>query len=138
MTETDRQAQPSNRPKWHITIAIMIVIFEVISIVQTLQLPDSIRQQLTIIVNFQIVFGIIWSMVFLFALYFLLQRHPKAQRLTSWLVISFVGYRLLRLIVFVQADYDRQRLLFLSLFILLVCSVPIWKLLQPDRDSNHT
>jgi hypothetical protein len=48
------------------------------------------------------------------------QRQPRARVYTAGLMIGFALYSLLRLIVFTQADYDRQRLPFLSIITSLI------------------
>lgn len=67
--------------------------------------------------------GTIWGALFGLASLELVRRRRRAVRVFAWLVIGFSLYSLGRLVVFAQADYDRQRLPFLvaitAVFIIL-------------------
>lgn len=58
-------------------------------------------------------FGIAWVIASIIVMIRLARRRPYAAAAAGWLLVGLVGYGLLRLVLFAQADYDRGRLPFL-------------------------
>jgi hypothetical protein len=68
-----------------------------------------------------------------FVTYTLIRHKPRALQYAAWLVIGFVTYSLARLLIFVRADYDQQRLPFLLIAAFIALIIPTAFILRPTR-----
>lgn len=128
-------------------LLVILMLFQIISLLRVLQLPTSIRAGLQFAPWFQAMLALIWVLLFAVAIVMILRQQRDASQFSSWLIIGFMIYSLLRLIIFAQADYDRQRLPMLAAMTMILLAIPIITLLQPtlhrgrrreeDNDSEY-
>lgn len=85
----------------------------------------------------QVIIAGIWAILFTHALIRMGKRQANALRYSGWLIIGFVFSRLLQTALFVQADYDRNRLGFLLVVTLVILVVPILLLIQQRENSTQ-
>lgn len=133
MIETSEQPPTHKRPRWLIVIALTLAIYQGLAAINGLQQPGVLGIDLGQVGLLQVVTGVVWAVLFLTAAYRLFSHARRARQFFYVLLIAFVVYSLLRLILFAEADYDRQRLPFLILLTAFVCSIPLWRLLHPGE-----
>ena len=85
----------------------------------------------------QLIMAILWVGLFVHALIKMGKNRPNALRYSSWLIVIFVFSRLIQTILFVQADYDRNRLGFLIMVTLVILAVPILLLMQQEKNGTQ-
>lgn len=112
-----------NRLGCQVIFLAILMLFQIISAVRVLQLPESIQPLLVFPPTLQAILAIAWVLLFLIAIVFHLRGQQIAGQYSNGLIIGFFGYSLLRVIVFAQADYDRNRTPLLIL-VALVTVVP--------------
>ncbi len=116
------------RPLWFIIISCFILLYQIVWLASVLQLPDDLKNQISLSVPFEVVISGIIVTFFTIGLRALILMRRWAFRYTLVGIGILWGTILLRLIIFTEADYDRQRLPFLIMtFVIiggLVC-VPI-------------
>jgi hypothetical protein len=129
MSENTRHAYP---PPVMIFTA-MITLVEVGSVVEALRIPADLSAQVSAPAALDMTAGVVWVLIFALATALLARGKPRAGRLTAWAVIAFGLYTLAHLMMFVRADYDRQRLPFL----LAICGgtmlIPVLYLIRAAR-----
>ena len=84
---------------------------------------------------FEFIASVIWGFLSAFVTVSLVRRHPLALYYTKWLVIGLTAYNITRWIVFVRADYDRQRLPFLLIIAIIVILTAL--VLRPTENSGN-
>ena len=85
----------------------------------------------------QLGMAIVWSILFAYALIRIGKKQAHALRYSAWLVVIFIVTRLIQTIIFVQADYDRNRLGFLIMVTLVILAVPILLLMQQEKNGTQ-
>jgi hypothetical protein len=125
---------PSRHP-FLILICMSLALFQIITALQVLQLPDAVASAVSIPVAWQVGLSTGWSLLFFVAALTLFYRKRWSVRLAGALIVLFVLYSLLRLVVFARADYDRARLPFLMMITVLLLALPVWRLMRPSRDA---
>ncbi len=111
---------PDKRPILIVTLSLILVLYHITGAFQVLQLPESIGVHTSIPPIVQAVLHMGWAIVFTLNAVLLLRRQRNAMRFNQGAWVLFICYGLARLLLFAQADYDRQRLPFL-----LILTVPL-------------
>lgn len=91
----------------------LLVITQAGFVVRLLRLPDGVGGDLALSPIAQMIGAGFWALIFAWAAYSLLSGQRRGVNRALWLVIGFILYSVLRLLLFAQADYDRQRFPFL-------------------------
>ena len=115
MTEPPR---PPARPWRLILLLAALALFQAGAALQAITTPPEIAAQIRLPLGLQFVAGTLWALLFAFITVNLVRR--QTQTLTTWALLGFVTYSLLRLLLFTQADYDQQRQPFLILITLVI------------------
>lgn len=113
-------ATATRRPGCQMILLIILVLFQIISALHVLQLPESIRTVVQFAPWLQAVLAFVWVLCFSVAIVAHLRRDQRATQWGNVLIIGFFGYSLLRLIIGASADYDRQRLPLLIAITLII------------------
>ena len=79
----------------------------------------------------------LWAILFVHATIRIGKNSPYALRYSGWLIVIFAISRLIQTIVFVQADYDRNRLGFLIIVTLMILAVPLMLLIQQRENGTQ-
>jgi hypothetical protein len=114
------------RRRRFIVVSVFISVFQILSAIRVLQIPDELAVQVSLALPLEFVMGALWGLTFALASVLLVQNRRYALRYTLWLIVGFVLYSTTRLLVFTRADYDRQRLPFLlavTLVIVLILTI---------------
>ena len=82
----------------------------------------------------QVGMSLIWLVIILWAAYVVLRK--KAYDSGINIIIAYLVFRLLLVMVFAQADYDRNRIPFLLLVMLFLLLIPLLRWLM--RGGSHT
>jgi uncharacterized membrane protein YhaH (DUF805 family) len=101
-------------------ITIALSLFQFVAAIRTLQLPDDLP--VSLLIPLEVAAGFSWGLLFALATVALILYKPYAARFALWLTLSFLVYSVIRLTLFAQSDYDRQRLPFLivTLFVIII------------------
>lgn len=81
--------------------------------------------------------ALLWVILFSHAALQLWRKHEGIIRYSHYLIIAFVLSSLLQTALFVQADYNRNRIAFQVMVTLLISIVPILLLLRQSRAGTH-
>ncbi len=119
--------------RWLAVITGILMIIEAGAAVHSLYIAPGLEAQVSLSPPLEFVASAIWGLLAAFVTVTLVRRKARALIYAAWLLIGFIGYSLARLAIFVQADYDQQRLpfLFVAAFILLL--IPTVFILRPVR-----
>lgn len=85
----------------------------------------------------QVSIASLWVILFTHAAIRMGKKQPYALRYSGWLIVSFILSRLIQTALFVQADYDRNRLGFLVVITLVILAVPILLLIQQRENGTQ-
>ena len=111
------------RPLWLIAFTCLMMLYQIAWMLNVLQLPDDLKAQISLSVPLEVIVSLVIVILFTFGLYALVAKREWAIRYTIGVFGLQIGYTLLRLILFADADYDRQRLPFLLILFSIVCGV---------------
>jgi FtsH-binding integral membrane protein len=107
-------------------LMFLLALVQVGAAVRVLQLPPDVVDSLNLPASIQFAAGVIWALVFAAGAVSLWRRGQTALKRALWLLVVFMIYSAVRLAIFAQADYDRQRLPFvLGLAALLLTAVAL-------------
>ena len=101
---------PIHRRRW-LLLTSCLLLLQIVSILRVLQIPDTVGHSL--VIPLEVMAGVMWTIMMFIAIIMLNRHKAYAIRYTMAAIGGFMLYRLLRLFLFVRADYDRQRLPFL-------------------------
>lgn len=119
MTQSDQSSTPA-RNIWLIMFSCFMILYQILWISRVLTSSDRLQEQLKLNIPLEIANSILFVSLFTLGLRALIVRADYAVRYTIGVFVGLIGVTVLRLMLFAQADYDRQRLLFLVLFIGIV------------------
>lgn len=116
-------------------LAFCCAFYQINSAREGLLLPESITAALPYPIWSQILLQIPWGLLFCAAGVSLLQGRARARRLIAMLFMAFIGYNAARWLLFVQADYERNRLPLLlisagGLLLVMIVFLRNWQ--EPD------
>lgn len=119
------------RPLWFIILTCFILLYQIVWLMSVLQLPDDLKTKISLSLPYEIITSAVIVTFFTIGLRALILTRAWAIRYTlGGIGILWVSI-LLRLILFAEADYDRQRLPFLIMTCVIVCGlVAVPKLLK--------
>lgn len=128
----------ASRHPFLILVCLILALFQIITALAVLQLPDAVAPAVSIPGMLQVVLSACWALVFFtVAVRLFYRKRRSVWQAGGWMVL-FVLYSLLRLVVFARADYDRERLPFLIIITVLLLALPVWRLLRLQRDAQPT
>jgi hypothetical protein len=107
---------------WLILITSLLALSQLYAVLYILRLPAEIAQNLNLPLIIQISVSALWALIFVWADISLIRQRPRAVNRILYLIAVFVVYSLLRLLLFAQSDYDRQRFPFL-LALVIFCTI---------------
>lgn len=106
---------------WLIILTCIMMLYQIVWIGRVLSLPDNLKERISLVVPLEVAISILFVTLFTYGLRALIVRTTYAVRYTIVILGLLIGYSLLRLILFAEADYDRQRLPFLVILFSIVC-----------------
>lgn len=98
----------------------LLLLMQLGAVLRALQLPADLNSQLSFTRPMLIITAILWSGMFGWAFYQCVRGKSYAVNRALWIICGFMLYSAGRLVIFTQADYDRQRLPFLVVMILIL------------------
>lgn len=135
---TTRPARRSAGTWWLCALTGALTLFQAAALLRALRLPADLAAAVSLPGALAPVGAGAWTLFFALLTVNLWQLRPRAVRQTAWAVIAFMVYNAARLVVYAQADYDRQRLPAALLALGLACVVPALYLLRrpPNQPGN--
>jgi hypothetical protein len=129
---------------WLAAITGSLAIIEIGAAIHVLYIAPGPAEQISLSIPLEFATSVAWGVLSAIVTFTLVRRKPRALRYATWLVIGFIGYSLARLLIFVRADYDQQRLpfLFVAAFIMLLIPTafimhPVRVTAQPTENSGN-
>jgi hypothetical protein len=119
MIRNEPNASP-RRPRVLLALTAFLTIFQVGAAVHGLQIPAALTAQVSLVLPLEFGAGLVWALVAGICFWRLWTRRRNARLYALWLVGVFSIYSLARLFLFTRADYDRGRLGFLTLAIIIL------------------
>jgi hypothetical protein len=110
------------RSRWFIILMGLLALFQGGAAVRVLHIALDLTAQISLSLPLEFVVSLLWTAAAALAVRGLWLRKPGAERHARAVLVGFVGYSLLRLILFAQASYDRGRLPFLLIVGGLLCA----------------
>lgn len=108
--------EPVSRPYGLISVMVLLMIYNIGAVVSAWQLRDIVSSNA---VWLHIVGSVFWIGVFIWVTSSL-WRGERSKHRALMLIIAFALYNIVRLGVFTQAEYDRQRLPFVLVMTILI------------------
>ncbi|MGB1286295.1 MAG: hypothetical protein ACPG7F_07180 [Aggregatilineales bacterium] len=105
---------------WALFLTVIFALFQITNAFTVLQHPEAITAFVSSPVWLNSTLSLLWAGLFGFAALRLVRMRQNAIGYTVRLFMLFAAYSLLRLILFTQADYDRNRLPFLIIIVLML------------------
>jgi len=131
----DNKAESASNSGCMIFISGILAVYQTIFAFLVLQQTDIVMK-LAFRAEVQAVIAGFWAAMFMIATVTLVRHKPYALRYSGWLLITFVVYNLLKMFVFAQADYDRNRLAILTILSAAIIIVPLL-LVLPTKARNQ-
>jgi prolipoprotein diacylglyceryltransferase len=111
----------TTRRSWSLIVIIGLLLFsQAGAVLNALRIPSEVAHNLSLPPYVQVIAAIFWTLLFGWVAISLLRRNPLAVKRAFLSVVVFVAYSVLRVLIFAQSDYDRQRFPFLLALSLLL------------------
>jgi hypothetical protein len=136
----DNASQPAASlgcSRWLAALTGTLTIIEAGAAVHSLYIAPGAAAQVSLSIPLEFTANVAWAVVSAFVTFALVRRKQQSVHYAAWLVISFIGYSLARLLIFARADYDHQRLPFLFVAAFIVLLIPTTFILRPVRVAAH-
>jgi hypothetical protein len=114
---------PPRRPRYTRVLVLFLVILATIQIgsaVRAVMLPPDVAARVSLNPALEIVGGTLWAGLSALAAWRLARGLHHARRWAVLLLTGFAGYTVMRLVAFAQADYDRARIVFLGIMLMVI------------------
>jgi hypothetical protein len=116
----------------------LLAVFQAGAAFQVLRIPGELAAQISIPLPLEFITSGLWACLAAIVTIGLWQRRRGVEKKAVGLLIAFMIYSLLRLIVFARADYDRGRLVFLTLLLIVITAyIVIRSFLSSKRHSTE-
>ena len=119
--------------RWLILLTSLLTLFQIGSAMRVLQLPGDLAGQISLSLPLELAASLVWALVFGWLTLTLVQNKEHALGYSGWGLVAFVIYSVARLLIFAQADYDRQRLPFALAAAVILSAILNMALLRPAR-----
>lgn len=116
-------AVKSRRSRWLTGLAALLAIFQASAAWRALNITDELRALVSLPTAPEFATGAAWALIWLLAAINLWRGRARARFYTACAGVGFAFYSLGRLAIFAQADYDRQRLPFLTIIIFALSTI---------------
>ena len=123
-------------PWWLILLAAALTLFQLTSAIRVLQIPPAVSAHVSLLPALEFIAGMLWALLFGFGTATLVQGNIRARRYIAWVLLGFILYSTVRLLIFAQSDYDRQRLPFLIVLTLFISAIPVVYLLRRPNNGE--
>ena len=90
-------------------LTALLALIQAGAALRALQTPPELAAQVSMPLPLEFVGGALWGSIFALVTIALLRRAPRAFLWAGWSLLIFIGYNMVRWLLFTQADYDRQR-----------------------------
>jgi uncharacterized membrane protein len=125
------------RPRWLLFLLFLLVAYHIGAAIRALQLPTDTAERLSLSPSLLLMTGVTWALLFGWVTIGLVRKKRGSVKRSLMLIAVFIIYRALRLVVFTQSVYDRQRLPFsLMIFLLLLIGVVLTLIRNRDIQNN--
>jgi hypothetical protein len=112
---------PLRLARWLLLALFLMVIFQINALWRTLTMPADLAAFVSLARPLEFVTAGVWAMLALLAAWRVCRRAAGARRFGVGVLVGFSIYSVLRLFLYVNADYDRGRLAFL----LVLACIPL-------------
>ena len=114
----EKKKNPHKGQSFFLATMALFFLIHLVSLIRMLQLPNNLTNQISLVPSFEIVMSKFWLFVTIWVVTLLLRNHKNAVNRALWVSFGFIIYSVSRLLIFTQADYDRQRIIFLMVIVL--------------------
>ncbi|NWG17961.1 MAG: hypothetical protein HXY41_15155 [Chloroflexi bacterium] len=121
------------RPRRLLALAVLLAIFQAGAAGRALGVSEAARVPVSLPSALAFAGGAVWALVWVLVALALWRRQARACRYAAWAGVGFAFYSLGRLAVFAQADYDRQRLPFLTIAIFAFSTVLLISIIRSSK-----
>ena len=119
--------------RWLAAMTGILAIIAAGAAIHSLNIAPDLAAQVSLSIPLEFAASLIWCLLAAFVTFTLVRHKPRALQYAAWLLIGFIGYSLARLLIFVRADYDQQRLPFLFVSAIIALIIPTAFILRPMR-----
>lgn len=131
------QQNPSQAFGCLFILIIILGLYQILFVFRVLLHTGVALDSLPLLSLIQVGIASIWVVLFTHATIRMGKKQPHALRYSGWLIVSFILSRLIQTVLFVQTDYDRNRLGFLVVVTLVILVVPILLLIQQGQNGTQ-
>jgi hypothetical protein len=106
-----------DRSRWLLVgLSAVLALAQLGAVLRWLNVPTDLAAQTRLILPLEWLAGGLWALFFTITAANLVRRRPGSMRQSAWMLGGFTIYSAARLLLFAQAEYDRNRLPFIVIF----------------------
>lgn len=124
--------------RWLILLTTLLALYQASAALWVLALPPTVTARLSWPPLAALSLAVVWALIFTVLTYNLLRSRPRTGVYLALALVGFLAYHAARLLLFAEADYDRQRLPFVlvgtSALIVLPLAYWLRRTLQGDDE----
>lgn len=117
-----------------VTAALAIIEFG--AAYRAMTLPSDLARQVSLIPELEFVAALVWGVLLSAATWRVAWYRARNLRTGVYVLVAFVVYSVARLLVFTRAEYDHNRLRFLTVLTILVLIAAVVYLMRPVVRRN--
>jgi hypothetical protein len=123
--------------RWLFAAMLVLALFQIGETISATGQSASIAENMSLSSRARLIAGIFWALLFGLDVVLIVRRTRRALTYTVALLMIYAMYSVARVIIFTQADYNRQRLPFLIAVILIFLSIPFFLSIRLMRVQNR-
>jgi hypothetical protein len=118
-------------------LTLGLALFQLGVIVRNATIPPELAAVVALPLGLEFILAIIWMLLFTDVTFALMRKNPPPVYRAILLICVFIIYSVARLVLFVRADYDRQRLPFVLIVVILTLIFPAIYLVRRRYGETH-
>lgn len=118
-------------------LTFALALFQAGAAYRAITTPPQLAAVVALPLTLEVVLSGLWTLLFSYTTFTLIRQKSRAVYRAIMLMSVFIIYSVARLILFVRADYDRQRLPFLLILVILTLIFPAIYLIRRRDGDTH-
>ncbi len=119
------------RERQVMVITAALAVFQFIAAYRALNMPDDLAAKVSLVPQLEFIAAAAWGLILSTATWRVAWHRSRNLRTGVYALVAFIVYRVARLLAFTRADYDYNRLRFLTVATIIILIAGVVYLMRP-------
>lgn len=127
----ERPSRAIGRERQLMVVTAALAVFQFGAAYRAMTLPSPLAMQVSLMPELEFVAALVWGVLLSAATWRVAWYQPRNLRTGVYVLVAFAVYSVARLLVFTRAEYDHNRLRFLTVLTILALIAAVVYLMRP-------